>query len=389
MRWGARHAALAAGLMAVMPLHVRESHYVLTDVPSHVLRHADAPAHAGRARTRARAAALPGRAPRPGSPRPRSTRAGSSIVVPLIAVWMTLGTKPSRLVGLARRPRRRRRRIPRRGPVHDPGSARRSSTATRTWPATTRRNAWRNPRGSPTTSTSRAAWTGRRFFCCSAASGWAPSAPSAVLDACDGRSRSPSRCSTSISCRARRWSSAATCCRSSPSSACWPPSARSPGSACCAASTSRVRRARPSSPRITAAALLPPAWQSLGFIRDHRAHEHDRAGPHLDPVGHPQGRVDRHRDPGAAALDQEVQGEERPTARPRLPGPGRLRRLRQGRGRLHRRVIPEVRRCVEPAEGFPELYDAYARLFGQSQEVMRFTPSAEHPGPEIRVFRLR
>ena len=38
---------------------------------------------------------------------------------------------------------------------------------------------------------------------------------------------------------------------------------------------------------------------------------------------------------------------------------------------------------------FPELYDAYSRLFGQSQEVMRFTPSAEHPGPEIRVFRLR
>ena len=33
MRWGARHAALAAGLMAVMPLHVRESHFVLTDVP--------------------------------------------------------------------------------------------------------------------------------------------------------------------------------------------------------------------------------------------------------------------------------------------------------------------------------------------------------------------
>jgi hypothetical protein len=38
---------------------------------------------------------------------------------------------------------------------------------------------------------------------------------------------------------------------------------------------------------------------------------------------------------------------------------------------------------------FPELYDAYSRLFGQSQEVMRFTPNAEHPGPEIRVFRLR
>jgi len=33
MRWGTRYAALAAGLLAVMPLHVRESHFVLTDVP--------------------------------------------------------------------------------------------------------------------------------------------------------------------------------------------------------------------------------------------------------------------------------------------------------------------------------------------------------------------
>lgn len=33
LRWGARHALLAAALMAVIPMHVRESHYVLTDVP--------------------------------------------------------------------------------------------------------------------------------------------------------------------------------------------------------------------------------------------------------------------------------------------------------------------------------------------------------------------
>ncbi|MCA1650863.1 MAG: phospholipid carrier-dependent glycosyltransferase, partial [Acidobacteria bacterium] len=33
MRWGARYALLAAGLMAVLPAHVRESHYVTTDVP--------------------------------------------------------------------------------------------------------------------------------------------------------------------------------------------------------------------------------------------------------------------------------------------------------------------------------------------------------------------
>jgi 4-amino-4-deoxy-L-arabinose transferase-like glycosyltransferase len=34
MRWGGRTALLAAVMIAVMPLHVRESHYVLTDVPA-------------------------------------------------------------------------------------------------------------------------------------------------------------------------------------------------------------------------------------------------------------------------------------------------------------------------------------------------------------------
>ena len=33
MRWGARHALFAAGLFAVMPLHVREAHFALTDTP--------------------------------------------------------------------------------------------------------------------------------------------------------------------------------------------------------------------------------------------------------------------------------------------------------------------------------------------------------------------
>jgi 4-amino-4-deoxy-L-arabinose transferase-like glycosyltransferase len=34
MRWGGRTALLAAVMLAVMPMHVRESHYVLTDVPA-------------------------------------------------------------------------------------------------------------------------------------------------------------------------------------------------------------------------------------------------------------------------------------------------------------------------------------------------------------------
>jgi 4-amino-4-deoxy-L-arabinose transferase-like glycosyltransferase len=33
LHWGTRHALVAAGLMAVVPQHVRESHYVATDIP--------------------------------------------------------------------------------------------------------------------------------------------------------------------------------------------------------------------------------------------------------------------------------------------------------------------------------------------------------------------
>jgi 4-amino-4-deoxy-L-arabinose transferase-like glycosyltransferase len=97
MRWGTRYAALASGLMAVMPLHVRESHYVLTDVPLTffvtlalllTLRAAEREraidfAWAGAAAGFAAATKYPG---------------ALSLLLPLIAVWMTLGTKPSRIV---------------------------------------------------------------------------------------------------------------------------------------------------------------------------------------------------------------------------------------------------------------------------------------------------
>ena len=34
-------------------------------------------------------------------------------------------------------------------------------------------------------------------------------------------------------------------------------------------------------------------------------------------------------------------------------------------------------------------YAAYMRLFEQSVELVRFTPSAQHPGPELRIFKLK
>lgn len=97
MRWGTRYAALAAGLMAVMPLHVRESHYVLTDVPVTffvtlalllTLRAAEREraidfAWAGAAAGLAAATKYPG---------------ALALLLPLIAVWMTLNAKPSRLL---------------------------------------------------------------------------------------------------------------------------------------------------------------------------------------------------------------------------------------------------------------------------------------------------
>jgi 4-amino-4-deoxy-L-arabinose transferase-like glycosyltransferase len=98
MRWGTRVAALAAGLMAVMPLHVRESHYVLTDVPvtffvtltllltlrAHEREGARDFVWAGAAAGLAAATKYPG---------------GLVLILPLLAVWMTPGTKPSRLTG--------------------------------------------------------------------------------------------------------------------------------------------------------------------------------------------------------------------------------------------------------------------------------------------------
>jgi hypothetical protein len=38
---------------------------------------------------------------------------------------------------------------------------------------------------------------------------------------------------------------------------------------------------------------------------------------------------------------------------------------------------------------FPDAYKAYMTLFEQSREIARFTPDAQHPGPELRVFRLK
>lgn len=96
LRWGTRYALLAAGLMAVMPMHVRESHFVLTDVPATflvalsfllALRAGERPTF--------RAFALSGAAA--GLAAATKYTGAVALLLPLITAWMTRDARPSRL----------------------------------------------------------------------------------------------------------------------------------------------------------------------------------------------------------------------------------------------------------------------------------------------------
>jgi hypothetical protein len=38
---------------------------------------------------------------------------------------------------------------------------------------------------------------------------------------------------------------------------------------------------------------------------------------------------------------------------------------------------------------YPVEYSDYMRIFGQSRELVRFTPSDKVPGPELRIFKVK
>lgn len=100
MRWGARHALLAAGLMAVLPLHVRYSHFVLTDTPLtfFVALTFLLSLVAHERGTLASFAAAGGAA---GLAAATKYNGGISLVMPMIAGWMTYPLAPGRLKTLA------------------------------------------------------------------------------------------------------------------------------------------------------------------------------------------------------------------------------------------------------------------------------------------------
>lgn len=95
MRWGARHALLAAGLMAVLPGHVRESHFVLTDVPLTFFV-ALALLLSLRAHERGTVGAFAWAGVAAGLATATKYNGALALVMPLLACWMTPAARPSR-----------------------------------------------------------------------------------------------------------------------------------------------------------------------------------------------------------------------------------------------------------------------------------------------------
>ena len=105
MRWGARHALLAAGLMAVLPLHVRYSHYVLTDTPlTFFVTLTLLLSLRAHERGTARGVRVGGRRRR-ARRRRRNTTARIALIMPLLACWMTPGVRPGGSGARSRRSR--------------------------------------------------------------------------------------------------------------------------------------------------------------------------------------------------------------------------------------------------------------------------------------------
>jgi 4-amino-4-deoxy-L-arabinose transferase-like glycosyltransferase len=96
MRWGARHALLAAGLLAVLPLHVRYSHYGLPDtLLTFFVTLTFLLALSAHERNTARAFAIAGAAA--GLAAATKYTGVITLAMPLLACWLTLPGRTSRL----------------------------------------------------------------------------------------------------------------------------------------------------------------------------------------------------------------------------------------------------------------------------------------------------
>ncbi len=350
MRWGTRSAALAAGLMAVMPLHVRESHYVLTDVPAtffvaltllltlraHERERAVDFAWAGAAAGLAAATKYPG---------------ALSLLLPMVAVWMTLGTKPSRLVGSL-------------AAVGGFGAAFLAAAPYTLLDLPAFLNGYAHLAGYYSTTAPSEPAGVTYFKHLSRSMAWP-----AFLLVLTGLGlgavraiRGPGRV---------RWTITVV----------FPivyfyflsgqtlvygryllpllPFVCLLAAVGCVSGVSLLRRfdipraVRYGRHRGDHHRRRPPAGMAVAELHAQpHADEHRRAGARVDARQHSEGRVDRDRDAGARRLE-DVQREERSPARHGLSGAARARGLRQRRRRVHRGVFAEVRRSAADAAQAP------------------------------------
>jgi 4-amino-4-deoxy-L-arabinose transferase-like glycosyltransferase len=100
MRWGERTALLAAVMLAVMPLHVRESHFTLTDVPTTFLVMLTLLLSL-RAHERATLPAFLLAAAAAGLAGATKYNGGIAVVMPLLACAMTPAVRPSRPLAMS------------------------------------------------------------------------------------------------------------------------------------------------------------------------------------------------------------------------------------------------------------------------------------------------
>ncbi|HET7219488.1 MAG TPA: phospholipid carrier-dependent glycosyltransferase [Vicinamibacterales bacterium] len=386
MRWGTRYAALAAGLMAVMPLHVRESHYVLTDVPLTffvtlalllTLRAAEREraidfAWAGAAAGLAAATKYPG---------------ALSLLMPVIAAWMTLGAKPSRIVaslavvaaaaaafllaapytvldlpaflnGYAHlagyySPK----------PLAEPAAVTYFKHLTRSmaWPAFLLLlvgiglGAARSVRGP-----GRVRWTVTLVF------------PIAYYYFLSGQTLVFGRYLLPLL-----------------------PSVCLLAAAGCVSGVSLLRRFDiPRTARtaiiaaITIAAVLPPAWASLVFMRTlTRTSTVELAHAWmLDNIPRGSSVVIETQ---ALLTGKAFNAKNVPQLVQDYRAPQEYADYVQSGVEYIVASSQKYGDAMQTPHKHPELYAAYMRLFEQSHEIARFTPDAEHPGPELRIYKLK
>jgi 4-amino-4-deoxy-L-arabinose transferase-like glycosyltransferase len=97
LRWGARTALLGAALLAVMPIHVRESHFVLTDVPvTFLVTLVFVLSLRAHERSTLGWFAVAGAVA--GLAAATKYNGGLAVLMPIVACWMTPSTRPSRFL---------------------------------------------------------------------------------------------------------------------------------------------------------------------------------------------------------------------------------------------------------------------------------------------------